>query len=329
MANILLTGGSGFVGSHVAEYFLAKGHKIVSFDRLDCSSTYKRLAHLVPNENIRVVWGDLRTPLNDYVAEDIGEVDVILHLAAGSHVDRSIADPMSFVMDNVVGTTNILLYMKQYAPKAKCINMATDEVFGPAPDGTSYKEWDRFNAGNPYSASKAGAQQMGEAFANTYGLNILSTFGMNIIGERQHYEKFFPKVIRSVLTGEELLIHSHPDLKRAGTRCYIYAANVAHALHMLMEKGTKGERYNIVGEREIDNLSFAQMIADKVQQKTGINKLNYKMTNFHESRPGHDLAYRLDGSKLKEMGHEHLYNFDESVDKSVEWYLNNRKWLGL
>jgi dTDP-glucose 4,6-dehydratase len=264
----------------------------------------------------------LKSEVGDIISNTIGDIDIILHLAAGSHVDRSIEDPMSFVMDNVVGTANILNYARK-ANIERMIYFSTDEVFGPAPEGVNYKEWDRYNSGNPYSASKAGAEELCLAFHNTYKLPVIVTHCMNVFGERQHPEKYIPMVIRSVLTGDKVTIHANSDLTKAGSRYYIHARNVAKAVSFLLEHGEDGEKYNIVGEKEVDNLQLAQIIADHM----GL-ELNYELVDFHGARPGHDLRYALCGEKMEGMGWELERNLEKSLHDVVDWSLANRDWIG-
>jgi dTDP-glucose 4,6-dehydratase len=203
------------------------------------------------------------------------------------------------------------------------IYFSTDEVFGPAPVGVNYKEWDRYKSSNPYAASKAGGEELCIAFHNTYNVPVLVTHTMNVFGERQHMEKFIPKVIRCLLLGETVVIHSDKTKSIPGSRFWIHARNVAAAVWFLMKKGEPGDKYNIVGEEEVNNLQMALDISYHVQKK-----LKYEMVDFHSSRPGHDLRYALDGTKLKEMGFSYPKSFEESLGKTVRWTLENPKWLG-
>lgn len=323
---VLITGISGFIAHHLTEHILKNTDwDIVSLDRLDTSGNLNRLADIEcwnkEKHRVKFIWHDLKAPINDLIAKQIGHVDYILHLAAGSHVDRSIDNPIEFVMDNVLGTANLLEYARSL-PELKLFNyFSTDEVYGNAPDGIDFVEGSPHKPRNPYAATKAGAEDLCLAYENTYKLPLLITNTMNVIGERQHPEKFVPMVIRKVLNGEEVTIHSHPDLKRAGTRYYIHARNVSDALVWLIKGGYKGQ-YNIVGEREIDNLSFAKEIADIIGKP-----LIYKMVDFHSSRPGHDLRYSLSGEKLKSVGYEFPKTFEQSLRKTIEWTIKNRRWL--
>lgn len=326
MTNILITGGCGFIGSHFIEHFLRNTDwNIVSLDRLDTSGNPNRLASMecwpAERKRVKVLYWDLKSPLNSQIQAHVGEVDKIFHLAAGTHVDRSITDPLSFVMDNVVGTTNLLEYAKTAQPEM-FYYFSTDEVFGPAPDGVAYKEWDRYNSGNPYSASKAGAEEMCLAYRNTYKIPIRITHCMNVFGERQHPEKFVPMCINKVLKGETISVHSNKEKTRAGSRFYIHARNVASAVGFLNTKETDEIKFNIVGEREVSNLEMAQTIA-KILDKP----LHYEMVDFHSSRPGHDLRYALDGELMKTLGWEYPMSFEESLSRMVHWTLKHPEWL--
>jgi len=329
MKKLCLTGGAGFLGAHVVEGILKeKDWEIVIVDRLDISGNLDRLRDMdiweKEEHRVKFVWWDLKSPLNEFVEKEIGQVDYIWHLAASSHVDRSIEDPLSFVMDNVVGTCNILNFARKQKDLKKFIYFSTDEVFGPAPVGVNFKEWDRYKSSNPYAAAKAGGEELAIAFENTYKLPIIITHTMNIGGQRQHPEKFIPMVIRRVLLGETVIIHGNKDKTQAGSRFYIHARNVCSALQFLTEKSNQGDKYNIVGEREIDNLALAQMIAGFVGKP-----LKYEIVDFHSVRPGHDLRYALDGSKMRDLGWEPKKKLEEWLKDTVDWSLKNKQWLNL
>lgn len=331
---VLLTGGCGFIGAHIVEGILKETDwSVVILDRLDLSGNLERLRDIdvweKEKSRVKFVWWDLKSELNSGVREDIGNIDYILHLAASSHVDRSIDDPMSFVMDNVVGTTNLLLFARNIKVK-KTVYFSTDEVFGPAEFTIRYKEWDRYNSSNPYAASKAGGEEMAIAFANTYKMPIIITHTMNVFGERQHPEKFIPKVIRMVQKDEVVPIHANRARLKSGSRYWIHARNVTKALLYILENGEcldgsgKQGKYNIVGEREISNLDMARFIADIIGKEG-----KYEMIDFHSSRPGHDLRYALNGELLEELGFKFPKTFDKSLTNTIKWYLSakNKKWL--
>tara|TARA_Y100001935_G_C17270344_1_gene491549 strand:+ start:295 stop:1320 length:1026 start_codon:yes stop_codon:yes gene_type:complete len=337
---ILITGGAGFIAHHVIDKILSTTDwEIITLDRLDFSGNLNRLKEVVSSypkkeqKRVRVVHHDLKAELNPEIVATIGHVDLISHLAAGSHVDRSITHPLEFVMDNVVGTAHILDYARKLDNLERFAYFSTDEIFGPAPEGINYKENDRYNSTNPYSASKAGAEELVVAFENTYGIPSLITHTMNVFGERQNPEKFIPMVIKKVRDNELVTVHANPEKTVAGSRHYIHAEDVANALMFLFNynlselkpdvTGAKCQKFNIVGKDEIDNLSLAQFIA-KVQNKN----LNYEMVDFHSQRPGHDLRYALDGDKMKKMGWEPESAYDR-LELVVKWSLQNERWLSI
>lgn len=337
--NILLTGGAGFIAHHVVEYLLSNSDvNIITLDRLDYSGNLNRLNEVVLNvpeqdrSRVRTIFHDLKAELNPQIIASIGHVDAIVHLAAGSHVDRSIDYPMEFILDNVVGTANILEYARKCNNLERFIYFSTDEVFGPAPEGVKYKENDRYNSTNPYSASKAGGEELVVAYENTYKLPCYITHTMNVFGERQHPEKYIPMCIKRVKEDDVITVHSNKTKTKAGSRHYIHASDVADAMWFLLNYdasklivddfgGAKCHKFNIVGSEELDNLEVAQYIG-KCQGKEAI----CEMVDFHSSRPGHDLRYALDGSKMKKMGWE-PQPVKERLRQTVEWTLNNDRWL--
>jgi dTDP-glucose 4,6-dehydratase len=337
---ILVTGGAGFIAHHLIDKLLTEtDYRIVTLDRLDYSGNLNRLNEVVmahpvqERKRVRVVHHDLKAELNSQIRSHIGKVDMIAHLAAGSHVDRSITYPMEFVQDNVVGTVNLMDYARNLDNLELFAYFSTDEVFGPAPDGISYKENDRYNSTNPYSASKAAAEEMVVAYENSYGLPAIITHTMNVFGERQHPEKYIPMCIKRVRDNQKITVHSNPEKTKAGSRHYIHARDVADALMFLYNcdlsklpttyGGAKCQKFNIVGAEEFDNLELAQFIAD-----TQGRPLNYEMVDFHSSRPGHDLRYALDGSKMKDMGWT-PQPVKKRLGEVINWTLENDRWLGI
>ena len=337
---ILITGGAGFIAHHVIDKILSTTDwEIITLDRLDFSGNLNRLKEVVSSypekeqRRVRVVHHDLKAELNPEIIASIGHVDLISHLAAGSHVDRSITYPLEFVMDNVVGTANILDYARKLDNLERFAYFSTDEVFGPAPKGVNYKENDRYNSTNPYSASKAGGEELSVAYENTYGLPVYITHTMNVFGERQHPEKFIPMCIKKIRDGEKVTIHSDKSKKIPGSRHYIHAEDVAEAIYFLISNkieskidfgGAKCQKFNIVGSEEIDNLQLAKIIAS-CQGK----ELNYEMVDFHSSRPGHDLRYSLSGEKMKKLGWEPSIKLTDRIKQVVDWSLENQNWIEL
>ena len=343
MKNVLITGGAGFIAHHLIYYLLNNtGWNIVSLDRLDYSGNLNRLDSILSKltikqkSRIKVVFHDLKSEINPWIKKDLGDIDVILHLAAGSHVDRSIDFPMEFVLDNVVGTANILDYARYINDKKgleRIIYFSTDEVFGPAKQGIDYKENDRYNSTNPYSATKAGGEELAVAYENTYGLPVYITHTMNVFGERQHPEKFIPMCIKKIRDGETVTIHSDQTKKIPGSRHYIHAEDVAEAIHFLLINkikhkpdfgGAKCPKFNIVGSEELNNLELAKIIATSQGKE-----LKYKMVDFHSSRPGHDLRYSLSGEKMKKLGWEPSIKLTDRIKQVVDWSLENQNWIEL
>ena len=243
-----------------------------------------------------------------------------------------VSNPMEFVLDNVVGTANILDYARSVDNLERFVYFSTDEVFGPAPAGVNYEENDRYNSTNPYSATKAGGEELAVAYHNTYGVPVYITHTMNVFGQRQHPEKFIPMCIKRIRDGESITIHSDPTKTVPGSRHYIHAEDVTDALLFLLNQdtieennwgGAKCPKFNIVGARELNNLELAQMIA-LIQNK----QLNYELVDFHSQRPGHDLRYALSGEKMKMMGWEPK-PIEERVSEVVQWTLDNPRWIKL
>ena len=333
---ICISGGAGFIGSHIVEHFLKETDwDIYVLDKLSYASQgvdrLRDIGCYDPNR-VNVCTFDLQGGLTDGIKREIGDIDYVINLASESHVDNSITDPVSFTLNNVKLMLTMLEWAREMKTLKKFIQFSTDEVHGTAPEGVNYSEGDRTNPGNPYSASKASQEDICRAYANTYKLPIVMTRTMNVIGERQHPEKFVPLVIRRALNGETVTIHANKEKTKAGTRFYIHARNVAKALHFILLKNDetldnvdaqKGV-FNIVGEKEIDNLSLAKIISGFVGKE-----LKYEMTDFHSERPGHDLRYALSGDKLKKLGFKYPKNLEDSLKKTVEWYLlpENKNWL--
>jgi dTDP-glucose 4,6-dehydratase len=305
---ILITGSAGFVGSFLVKYILEKTDwEVVGLERLSYSGSLDRLK---VNKRYTSVLHNLQCEINEHVAKQIGYVNFIVHVAANSHVDRSIENPRQFVMDNVIGTCNILEFARLFTPNLeKFIYFSTDEVFGPAPDGVFFEEDARYNSTNPYSATKAGGEELSVAYRNTFNVPVIITHTMNIFGETQHPEKFIPKCIQKIKNGEAIQIHADSTKTRAGSRFYIYAEDVADAIYFLLGPSGKLEKYNIVGEKEVDNFELAKMIADILNKP-----LHYEFVDFHSSRPGHDLRYALCSKKMESMGWKPKYDLKERLE---------------
>jgi len=348
---VLITGGAGFIGAHVISYLLEKTNwEIICLDRYDIAGNINRVAEVVPEDQkhrIKVVFHDLKASINEFTTRVIGEVDHIIHLAAASHVDRSIKNPISFMMDNTVGSTNILLWAKDGGMKrtyksplpttkevkykedfewsGKFINFSTDEVFGAAEIGHDHEEDEPHKPSNPYSASKSGQEAIGSAFYTTYGLPVVTIHAMNNFGERQHPEKFIPCVIRKVLEGKEMPVYVQLDKngkpELAGSRYWIHCRDTASAILFLLENGVSGEKYNVVGTHEFTNLEMAEKIAKIIDKPLIPNFIDIRTV-----RPGHDKRYSLSGEKMKKMGWVPSVDFEQALINVVKFTMDNPQW---
>jgi len=336
---ILVTGGAGFIGHHFINYLLGRTDwSVVCMDRLDPAGDLNRLSQVgsspAEKRRLAVCYHDLRAEVNPEVARitltgngvfDPSPFDYVVHMAAGSHVVRSVADPVGFVMDNVVGTAHLLDFCRKIPGTlrhgGRIVYFSTDEVFGPAAPGVSFTEWDRFNPNNPYSASKAGGEALCSAYSNTYGLPIMVTHTTNVFGERQHPEKFIPLLIRKILCRETVQIHADKTETQAATRFYTYVDNVSSAVLFLLEHGecldgsdVKG-KYNISGEQEVSNLDLAKMVAHKLGRD-----LQYEMVSFCPSRPKHDMRYAIRNDLLLSLGWRPEVSFEEGLERTIRYF---------
>lgn len=336
MTRVLLTGASGFVGSHVLRHLLTNTDW-----RITCLASFRhrgntdriRLAVTGLDDDMkrtRVLTHDLTAPISPVLAHEIGPVDYILNVASESHVDRSIEEPASFIQNNVALITNMLDYARGTSIR-KFLHVSTDEVYGPAGRGHAHREWiDQYLPSNPYSASKAAQESIAYSYWRTYGVPLILTNTMNIIGEMQDPEKFIPMTLRRVLTGQTVPIHASPN-GEIGSRFYLHARNQADALlHVLwcetptFEDSATPAKFHVVGEREVNNLEMAEMVA-----RFAGKPLRHELVDFHSSRPGHDLRYALDGSRLAETGWKAPLTLEDSLERTVSWTLDRPEWLNL
>jgi dTDP-glucose 4,6-dehydratase len=325
----LVTGGAGFIGHHLVRHLLLADWEVVSLDRLDVSGNYLRLAECLGDlpktakNRFRQSWHDLRSEINPLLSKQLGRFTHLFHLAAASHVDRSIADPLSFVLDNVVGTCNLLNYARSLSELRCFLLFSTDEVFGCAKRGVSFKEWDRYRASNPYAASKAGAEELSFSYWNTYGVPVVIAHVMNTYGIRQHPEKFIPKAIRAILSAEPLCLHTSKD-GEMGTRFYVHVDDVVQGIEMLAHRGNPGDKYNLAGQSEVSNLQLASFIAECLGKP-----LNYSLCPNDQKRPGHDWRYELDGTRMREMGFVHRHTIEDALPGVVHWSVDHPHWLDM
>lgn len=330
---VLVTGGAGFIGHYIIQVLLEKtNYNIISLDRLDFSGNLNRLA-IIPSgqrHRVKIIHHDLRAELNQDLIRQIGEVNYVFHLAASSHVTRSISNPREFLENNVVGTFNLLEYARKLPNLRKFIYFSTDEVFGPSYGDLSFKPNDRYNSGNPYSASKAAGEEFCVAYKNTYNLPIIITHTMNVYGLRQNPEKFIPKIIKNIMSGKETEIHYDSKTGNTGSRNWLHAYDVGLALLFLMDispsKEPLGFKYNIVSVDFMDNLQVFEHV--KMWAKDyGTKKwnTNYKLVDPNNTdRPGHDFHYHIDGSKLHKLGWKQTFYAAREIPTIAWEYFTNR-----
>ena len=333
---VLLTGVGGFMGSHVLEEILSSTDwNVVGVASWRHKGTPERIEEVLKGhpewqDRLEIITHDLTAPFTERTKQRIGKVDGIINVASESHVDRSIEDPVPFVMNNVSLMLNMLEFAREVKPDV-FLQISTDEVYGPAPDGVNFKEWSTQLPSNPYSASKSAQESICISYWRTYGVPVIITNTMNLFGEMQDPEKYTAQLIRKISNGETVHVHGTPE--DVGSRYYLHARNQANALlyivqnvepQMYTDKGgiDRPHRFNIVGDVEMDNLQLAQKVAELMQKP-----LKYEFVDHHATRPGHDRRYALDGTKLKEHGWKAPKGFEESLDKYIEWTLNHKLWL--
>ncbi len=334
MKRVLITGVGGFIGSHFLSHILVNTDwEVVGLDSWRHKGISERLTfneHYLNNrERVKIFTADLTCPISSVLIDAIGDIDFVINFASQSHVDRSITDPVPFVQNNVNLMLNMIEYARQAKPK-KFIQISTDEVYGPTDGKTLHKEWDVIRPSNPYSASKVAQESLCISAWRTYDVPLILTNIMNTVGEMQDAEKYLPMVIKRVLNGDKVTVHADKTLTKSGARFWLHARNTSDAILFLLNNVDvrhypdfdRPERFNIVGEEQISNLDIAQMVAKIIGKD-----LNYKMVDSETSRPGHDMFYGLDGTKLKSYGYDFPKNFFESLEKTIKWTLENPRWL--
>lgn len=350
MTRLLLTGAGGFAGHHFLEHALAcTDWDIVATDSFRHRGTTDRIAQVIKGEpawysgvpwsrRVQVLQHDLRAPFSEqalHLAGGHGDLEYIIAMASQSHVDTSITDPVPFTENNMAVALNTLELARKLRPRA-VVMISTDEVYGPVEAGQAHKEWSPVLPSNPYAASKAAQEAVSVSYWRTYGVPVVITNTMNLVGERQHPEKFVPRVLRAVLTGEEAVIHGSPG--NIGSRHYLHARNMADAVLFLLSRGKPAafpahaipgaakaampDRYNIASADRVDNLELAQMIA-----KAAGMPLKYRLEDFHRARPGHDPHYGLDPGKISALGWKPPVPFAESLERTVRWTMRHPEWM--
>ncbi len=314
MKNLLLTGGCGFLGASLCRYVLQNTDwDVTVLDKLDEAGTLNRIADLRDGypSRLRMFFHDLRAPINPVMLRDHGRFDYVAHLAAASHVDRSIVDPIGFILDNVLGTGHLLEYVRRNHQDAKTLVFSTDEVFGPAPHGVEYDEYSAHCSHNPYAASKAGSEALCPAYAITYGMQIVVSHCTNLYGPHQYREKFVPLVAEKVKRSELVQIHTVGG--QVASRYFLHVTDAARAIVTILERGgvifgPGSGKYNITGDREHGMLSVAQQIAAVLGQP-----LLHELVENPPNRPRPDARYALSGAKLAALGWAPQVAFEDGL----------------
>jgi len=327
---ILITGGAGFIGSHLVRLMVNKypDYQIVNLDKLTYAGNLNNLTDVVDSENYEFVKGDIcdadaiRDLFTTYKITDV------IHLAAESHVDRSIEGPMEFVMTNVVGTVNLLQTARD-AWKGQSghvfHHVSTDEVYGSLGDEGLFSEETAYDPRSPYSSSKASSDHFVRAFYHTYGLPIKISNCSNNYGSHQFPEKLIPLMINNIVNKKPLPIYG----KGENIRDWLWVVDHASAIDTIFHQGTIGESYNVGGLNEWTNIDLVKHLCEVLDKKLGRQEgESAQLITFVKDRAGHDLRYAIDASKIvKELGWKPSVTFEEGLEMTVDWYLNNESWV--
>lgn len=329
--NILITGGAGFIGSHVSRLFATKypDYRVVILDKLTYAGNLENIADVCALPNVEFVEGDITDAvLVDRLFVEYA-IDGVLHLAAESHVDRSISAPLVFAQNNIIGT----LVLLEAARKAWAGNfkgrrfhhISTDEVYGALPlDGGVFSEESRYEPHSPYSASKASSDHFVRAYHDTYGLPVVVTNCSNNYGENQYPEKLIPLFIYNIVNRRSLPVYG----SGCNVRDWLYVGDHTSALDAVFHRGVDGQTYNVGGNNEWRNIDLVKMLIKVVDQELGREAGDgERLITYVEDRAGHDLRYAIDSSKLmRELGWQPEMSFEEGLRRTVKWYLANVEW---
>ena len=327
--NILVTGGAGFIGSHVIRLLIKKyeDYRIINFDKLTYAGNLKNLTDVESASNYVFVKGDIcdvdqvRSVFEDY------EISDVIHLAAESHVDRSIEGPMEFVMTNVVGTVNLLQAAKDHWKQGDHVfhHVSTDEVYGSLGHSGLFHETTSYDPRSPYSSSKASSDHFVRAFYHTYGLPIKISNCSNNYGSHQFPEKLIPLMINNIVHNKPLPIYGKGD----NIRDWLWVVDHASAIDRIFHEGEIGESYNVGGLNEWTNIDLVKHLCRVLDEKLGREEgESEKLITYVTDRAGHDMRYAIDASKLAiDLGWKPSLQFEEGLDKTVDWYLENSEWI--
>mgnify|MGYP003322705833 FL=1 len=329
---ILVTGGAGFIGSAVVRLAISRGHTVVNLDSLTYAACLDNVATASDNPNYFLEHKDIKNRNDLDVIFSKHKPDAVMHLAAESHVDRSIDAPSDFIETNVIGTFNLLEAARSYwqaigQPKSfRFHHISTDEVFGTLPSnpGVQFTEETPYNPRSPYSASKASSDHFVRAWHETYGLPVIITNCSNNYGPYHFPEKFVPVIILRALAEKSLPIYGDGT----NIRDWLYVEDHADALLLVLERGKIGRSYNIGGENEITNLELVHTICKILNRLRPPSRGSYKeLITFVEDRPGHDARYAIDPSRIRnELGWQPSVTFEQGLEKTIQWYIDNKDW---
>ncbi|MBK1897728.1 dTDP-glucose 4,6-dehydratase [Chryseobacterium paridis] len=328
---IVITGGAGFIGSHVVRQFVINypDIKIINVDNLTYAGNLENLKDIEEEPNYQFIKADITDSKHILEIFEEFQPDGVIHLAAESHVDRSITNPLDFVMTNVVGTVNLLnaakhIWKDNFEGK-RFHHVSTDEVFGALGDKGFFTEETSYDPHSPYSASKASSDHFVRAYADTYGLPIIVTNCSNNYGPNHFPEKLIPLCIHNIINNRPLPIYGDGKY----TRDWLFVIDHAIAIDLVFHEGRTGESYNVGGFNEWKNIDLVKELCKQMDEKLGRETgTSEQLITFVKDRPGHDLRYAIDATKInKELGWKPSVKFEQGLSKTIDWFLNNETWL--